>query len=124
MVYALKSDLVLETDAYKTTTFNKNTVALSYIVDYKLPATKETKLSIVAVDKQTGNILCGLNTRTFTGDAYAVVNSLFDVNGNLTSEGYEYSLDNFTINGVSLRQIVDGPVELPTPPVEEEIIEE
>ena len=56
MIYALKSDLVLETDAYKTTTFNKNTVALSYIVDYKLPVTKETKLSIVAVDKQTGKV--------------------------------------------------------------------
>lgn len=122
-IYTLQDDLVLDQDSYKTLSFKKETVALSYIVDSKNPATKETTLSIVAVERSTGKILCGLNTRTFSGEAYSIVNSLFDIDGNLTPEGYEYALDNFTINSVTLRDIVEGPEELVIPdpevPVEE-----
>jgi hypothetical protein len=112
MIYSLKNDLRFSEDEFKTSYFNKNTVGLSYITLSKNPAIKEAEMAIVAVARRNGNPIHTFSSKVYRGAEYDFIHGLFDALGELTPTGYQYSLDNFMINNVVLREIIDGPVKL------------
>lgn len=126
MIYNLINDLVVSQDEYRTIAFNKNTVGLSYITVKRNPTTKFIELALVAVSKLSGDVIYQFKTKVATGDEYTALNSLFDVNGDLTPEGYQYAINTFSIEDVLLKDLINGTTyTLPEPePVVEEPVEE
>ncbi len=112
MVYTLKNNIPVSMDKYRVIAFSKETVALSYEVLSKEPARLRTRLALICVDRATGEKIYSLNEKEFIGEEYTLVNSLFDQDGNLTPQGYQYALDNFQFNGVFLREVIEGPEEI------------
>ena len=116
MIYNLKNDLILSQDEHKVTHLLKDTVGLSYVTLDRNPTLKIIKLAIIAVSKLTGATLEILNTKKASGQEYEALNSLFDINGDLTPEGYTYSINTFKVKDQLLVDLLDGTTfQLPSP---------
>lgn len=115
MIYELINDLQYDENHYKTCFFKKETVALSYVTLSSNPAKKECNMAIVAVARKNGDPIYTFSSKGYSGTEYDFICSLFDNKGDLTPSGYEYALDNFLINNVTLRNLISGPIEVGLP---------